>query len=582
MALFPKQVVGGMGPLLEAAESGGETETVTSTGIPLLTKDVVATMPAFRLNIGWPDVAKQAPREVVGLGLTAPGVEAKPLALEDEPVLSPYRSPEGKYGETPRQMARLIIQEQDADIQSEKDYLGMIRFLIGKHSKYEIFSHLYPLNTLPLTLRIEEQGLRPEAEEDKANIDGRGAWYESETGYGARVRIEGRPGAATDMKTFFNLLLGQLDSQKLVAAAKDEPQPCNTQLATKIVVKSIGTCKRDEESRCDVSAEAAFTALTGKGPDETKDRVETTVSGFMYPDEKTALLIRDFWSLEKDCHDIYHFSVDYNEHAFTVEKYVGKEGKYWILYQSFLGDYTLAEWLQLAPFDAQRKIRSTKADNRKIEGNAMKHVVNMMTKYGGFAKILSVEALRICFEEALVGLGDVLNYFSPFSIEGAGASLQITRAKASCTVAKSEAASRGVGIYTSYNTHANMVWVGEDKRIWRYEPQIPAGDEQQRCIDGALSGFFKTFLPQYRYFNHRLEDWQVVQGVRGRDRIHKSDYFCQDYALLYLKRRARGLTHEEAAIDLVVKGDAVLKELEDLMYVLATTYRKLYPAKAKA
>lgn len=132
----------------------------------------------------------------------------------------------------------------------------------------------------------------------------------------------------------------------------------------------------------------------------------------------------------------------------------------------------------------------------------------------------------------------------------------------------------GVGIMLEYDNHANAIWISKDLNIWRYEPQALSGSVEQMNIDGALSSFFKIHLPTSTYHPHDLDCFQCVQHVRGRDRIHKTDYFCQDYSLLYMIRRINGEGHDEAANKMVTMGDAILVDLETLMLNIAICYRR--------
>jgi hypothetical protein len=141
-----------------------------------------------------------------------------------------------------------------------------------------------------------------------------------------------------------------------------------------------------------------------------------------------------------------------------------------------------------------------------------------------------------------------------------------------CVVA-AESQNRSVAIYLEYENHANMIWIDtKNKIINRYDPQVPATERYQELLDVGIRVFFATTLPEYQYLGNTQEDFLCVQGIRGADRIHKSDYFCQDYSLLYAERRAKGMTHEEAAFDLVANADNILLELAELLRQL--TYKK--------
>lgn len=123
-----------------------------------------------------------------------------------------------------------------------------------------------------------------------------------------------------------------------------------------------------------------------------------------------------------------------------------------------------------------------------------------------------------------------------------------------------------VAVYFSYERHANTLWFDvTNKIVNRYDPQVDFQSRGQSSLDQQLGAYLGTILPDYYYLGNTLEDYQCVQGVRGQGRTHKGDYFCQDYSLLYAIRRIHGMSHEEAAFDLVAKGDDVLIELADLL-----------------
>ena len=113
----------------------------------------------------------------------------------------------------------------------------------------------------------------------------------------------------------------------------------------------------------------------------------------------------------------------------------------------------------------------------------------------------------------------------------------------------------GVSIYTTYNRQINVIWITADKEIYRYEPQVPGGDYEQRSIDGGLCGMFSSFLPGYTYMPHRLEAWQCPYNPDDTTGLQ-----CEDYTVLYVIRRIKGLDHHQAVTDLVVKGDELVAE----------------------
>jgi hypothetical protein len=56
-------------------------------------------------------------------------------------------------------------------------------------NKWEAFSLLYPHNTIPFTIRVNEQGARPESYMEQYD-QGLGSWYATNDNYGGRVQIE--------------------------------------------------------------------------------------------------------------------------------------------------------------------------------------------------------------------------------------------------------------------------------------------------------------------------------------------------------------------------------------------------------
>lgn len=129
-----------------------------------------------------------------------------------------------------------------------------------------------------------------------------------------------------------------------------------------------------------------------------------------------------------------------------------------------------------------------------------------------------------------------------------------------------------VAIYFSYQNHANMLWFDTtNKIINRYDPQVAGDQAGQSTMDDTIRAYLDEIFPDYVYLGNTLETWQYVQGVRGEGRTYKSDYYCQDYSLLYAINRIKGMSHEEAAFALVARGTDVLVDLADLLRAL--TYK---------
>jgi hypothetical protein len=131
-----------------------------------------------------------------------------------------------------------------------------------------------------------------------------------------------------------------------------------------------------------------------------------------------------------------------------------------------------------------------------------------------------------------------------------------------------------VAVSFSYQNHANMLWFDTtNKIINRYDPQVSGDSTGQDIMDDTIRGYFDRVLPEYVYLGNTLESWQCVQGVRGEGRTYKSDYYCQDYSLLYAVNRIKGMSHEEAAFALVSRGPDVLVDLAELLRALAYKIR---------
>lgn len=119
-----------------------------------------------------------------------------------------------------------------------------------------------------------------------------------------------------------------------------------------------------------------------------------------------------------------------------------------------------------------------------------------------------------------------------------------------------------------------MLWFDTtNKIINRYDPQVSGERRGQAIMDDTIRTYFEDKLPKYVYLGNTLEEWQYVQEVRGEGRTYKSDYYCQDYSLLYAINRINGMSHEEAAFALVARGEDVLIDLAELLRALAYRIR---------
>ena len=137
-----------------------------------------------------------------------------------------------------------------------------------------------------------------------------------------------------------------------------------------------------------------------------------------------------------------------------------------------------------------------------------------------------------------------------------------------------ETTGTSIAINFSYENHANLLWFDTLNRVInRYDPQVAGDAHGQAIMDDTIRTYLSDRFPEYVYLGNTLETWQCVQGVRGEGRNYKSDYYCQDYSLLYAINRINGMSHEEAAFALVSRGEDVLIDLAELLRALAYKIR---------
>ena len=137
-----------------------------------------------------------------------------------------------------------------------------------------------------------------------------------------------------------------------------------------------------------------------------------------------------------------------------------------------------------------------------------------------------------------------------------------------------ERTGKSIAVYFTYENHANMLWFDtENKLINRYDPQVSGESRGQDIMDDTVRLYLSRLFPEYVYLGNTLESWQCVQGVREQGRAFKADYYCQDYSLLYAINRINGMSHEEAAFDLVGRGPDILIDLAELLRALAYKIR---------
>lgn len=129
------------------------------------------------------------------------------------------------------------------------------------------------------------------------------------------------------------------------------------------------------------------------------------------------------------------------------------------------------------------------------------------------------------------------------------------------------------GLYLYFEEHSNIIWIDPiEKEIYRYDPQIPGDVKEAYYIDTALTSFFHEILPDFIYRGNTLSWFDCIQDIRRRER-GSLDCFCQEYTLLYAKNRLNGLSHYEAAEDLVINRDNILDEIDNLYLYLSERER---------
>ena len=169
-----------------------------------------------------------------------------------------------------------------------------------------------------------------------------------------------------------------------------------------------------------------------------------------------------------------------------------------------------------------------------------------MTNYGPLRRIKSPTNAEIYSSNGIVG-----------------GSIRVHPQKRNLARCLADARTEPNGIYLYFEEHSNIIWLDVDKMvIHRYDPQISKDENEAEPIDGALGAFFKEILPQYTYFGNTLTAKDCVQGVRWKERGHL-DCYCQEYTLLYARNRLEGMSHEEAARDLVNSKDNIIDRIEE-------------------
>lgn len=151
-----------------------------------------------------------------------------------------------------------------------------------------------------------------------------------------------------------------------------------------------------------------------------------------------------------------------------------------------------------------------------------------------------------------------------YSSNGLGAVIRVHPARKSLDKCLSNSCCASRGIYLYLNQHSNILWLDAKRKIiYRYDPQVSRDVPKTKSIDAGVKKFFEETLPEYTYYGNTLSRKECIQWVRYEER-GVLDCFCQEYTLLYTKRRLNGMPHQEAAKDIVDKRQNIIEEIKEL------------------
>jgi len=128
-----------------------------------------------------------------------------------------------------------------------------------------------------------------------------------------------------------------------------------------------------------------------------------------------------------------------------------------------------------------------------------------------------------------------------------------------------------IALNFAYERHANTIWIDTVNRtINRYDPIKSSQLDSQNRMDDSIREYFNIHLPAYIYLGNTLDESQCSHHAL------KHQYSCQDYVLLYTINRINGMSHEQAATDLILRSDQISDDLTNLYRNLVEYLRSEY------
>lgn len=110
-----------------------------------------------------------------------------------------------------------------------------------------------------------------------------------------------------------------------------------------------------------------------------------------------------------------------------------------------------------------------------------------------------------------------------------------------------------------------MLWFDtKNKIINRFEPQRSNKSREQNLIDKSIRDLLLSSFLNYVYIGNIQKQKICVRRIRRKLR-HSTDNFCIEYSLLYVIRRIKRMSHEEAILDLINNVRNILDEITELL-----------------
>ena len=154
-----------------------------------------------------------------------------------------------------------------------------------------------------------------------------------------------------------------------------------------------------------------------------------------------------------------------------------------------------------------------------------------------------------------------------------GSSMIIDDRGASLAQQIQDALTRGAAaLHLTYGDLSNVIWISPYKSIERYEPLNKPGDAIQNAIDRNLIDLFTRVLPDGKYhIPDTLPDEFVLGNTLAKNRRHTYQHLTEDYCLMYMRARIfnKDWLHEQAVGSLKLRGNAIIDDEIQLLYVLA-------------